>query len=133
MQEILEHIGEKINQIGKASIYSLKMLQNKDIFTVLTVILVAFASFGFGRLSTIEEVETPVIVRQAGEIGQASLGGATSQGAEFVASRNGKKYFLPWCGGASSISPQNKISFGSEEEARKAGYTPAANCPGLSG
>ena len=50
----------------------------------------------------------------------------------FVASKNGKKYFLPWCSGASAISPQNLITFSTEKEARNAGYTPAANCPGLS-
>jgi methylphosphotriester-DNA--protein-cysteine methyltransferase len=38
---------------------------------------------------------------------------------------------LPDCPGAKQISEQNKIWFASIEEAEKAGYKPAGNCPGL--
>jgi hypothetical protein len=48
-----------------------------------------------------------------------------------VASKAGTKYHYPWCPGAKQISPANKITFASIAEARKAGYTPAANCKGL--
>ena len=46
-----------------------------------------------------------------------------------VASKNGTKYYFPWCGGLSRISPQNKVTFASSKEAEQAGYTIAANCP----
>ena len=52
-------------------------------------------------------------------------------GGQVVASKNGGKYHYPWCSGAKQISPQNLITFNSIEEARAAGYTPAANCKGL--
>jgi len=48
-----------------------------------------------------------------------------------VASKNGSKYHLPSCSGAKQINEVNKIVFASAEEARAAGYTPAANCKGL--
>lgn len=132
MQKILEHIREKINR-ARAIPYSLaKTLENKDIFIILTIILVAFASFGLGRLSMREEGKFPVQVLGGNEILKSpNLIKETSQEKNFVASKNGKKYFLEWCSGASTISPQNKITFNSEEEAKQAGYTPAVNCPGL--
>ncbi|MEK7610426.1 MAG: hypothetical protein AAB468_01620 [Patescibacteria group bacterium] len=55
--------------------------------------------------------------------------GATT--GQVVASKKGKKYHLPWCAGAKAIAAANKVTFASAEEARAAGYTPAANCPGL--
>src|SRR3989344_2369822 len=52
-------------------------------------------------------------------------------GGKLVASKNGTKYYFPWCGGASNIAEKNKIWFSSEVEARAKGYQPAANCKGL--
>jgi len=49
----------------------------------------------------------------------------------FVASKKGKVYHFPWCPGAKAIKEDNKIYFSSREEAEKAGYRPAKNCPGL--
>jgi methylphosphotriester-DNA--protein-cysteine methyltransferase len=48
-----------------------------------------------------------------------------------VASKSGKAYHLPWCSGAQRIKEANKIYFASKAEAEQAGYTPAANCPGI--
>lgn len=48
-----------------------------------------------------------------------------------VASKNGSKYHFPWCSGALRIREENKLVFGSREEALEAGYTPASNCKGL--
>lgn len=50
---------------------------------------------------------------------------------QLVASKSGTKYHLPNCPGAKQIKESNKIFFNSVEEATRAGYTPAANCPGL--
>jgi methylphosphotriester-DNA--protein-cysteine methyltransferase len=48
-----------------------------------------------------------------------------------IGSKNGKKYYFPWCGTVKMIKPENQIKFSSIEEARKAGYLPAVNCKGL--
>ena len=53
------------------------------------------------------------------------------KGGQVTASRYGKKYYAPWCGGANRISPRNKIWFKDENTAKQAGYTPAGNCKGL--
>ena len=51
--------------------------------------------------------------------------------AVVVGSKSGTKYHLPTCSGAKRIKPENLISFETIAAAEAAGYTPAANCPGL--
>jgi hypothetical protein len=111
-------------------------------FTIIIVVLVAVASFGLGRWS-LESVgapdrpilvPTPVAVEQVAAVsGPAPTAPATAQRdttqtGNFVASVNGTKFHALDCPGAKQISEQNKIYFQTEEEARSAGYTPAANC-----
>lgn len=55
----------------------------------------------------------------------------TQSGVTVIASRNGTKYHLPNCPGASQIKPENQITFASISLAEAAGYKPASNCPGL--
>lgn len=136
-----------------------------ELYIPIIIILVAFSSFGLGRLSVIHNNKPPIILENnalktesanklspivfGGETSKnlkpvtqaasaASLGSsapksaaATSESGSVVASKNGKKYHFPFCAGARTISPANLITFTSIEEARKAGYTPAANCKGL--
>ena len=49
----------------------------------------------------------------------------------FVASSKGTKYHRIDCSSAKTIKEENRVYFDSEEAARKAGYGPAGNCPGL--
>lgn len=51
-----------------------------------------------------------------------------SQKGDIVASKNGKRYYYPWCGGISRISEKNKIYFASALEAEKFGLTLASGC-----
>jgi len=125
------------------------------------IILVALISFGLGRLSKIREQKTPITIEngismangapQGGndQLGQneasknlAAVGSISSlkdigypstpsTGGKVVASKSGTKYHYPWCAGASKISDKNKVWFTNEDEAKKAGYTPANNCKGL--
>ncbi len=136
-----------IKDIAGKSKYLLKRLENKELFTVLTIILVAFASFGLGRLSKIEESTFPVRVENtaatlessptdeagAGKLFETLVSPekASSKEGAYVASKTGEKYHLPWCSGAQRIKEENKIWFASKEFAEQAGYTPAANCKGL--
>ena len=131
-------------------------LNSRELYTILLILLVGFASFGLGRLSKLQEGETPIRIEQASATVFASLpilGGdkgavmpssvkdeglkikdsplSLSAGGQIVASRSGSKYHYPWCSGAQRISEANKVWFNSIEEARKAGYTPASNCKGL--
>ncbi len=45
---------------------------------------------------------------------------------EYVASKNGKNYYKISC--KNRIKEENKVYFQSEEDAKKAGYTPSVNC-----
>jgi len=106
----------------------------KDLFIVVIIVLIAFSSFGLGRLSKIEEGRVPIMVENLGasvinSVPVDSVNGAVD--GKFVVSKNGTKYHYPWCSGAQRIKEENKIWFNTRAEAESAGYTPAANCKGL--
>lgn len=63
-----------------------------------------------------EAVQTPAILPVGGQV---------------VASKTGKAYYLPWCGGVKRIKDENKVWFDSAQAAQAAGYIPAKNCKGL--
>lgn len=105
----------------------------KQAFIPMIIILVATFSFGLGRLSKIEDSKIPLVVEQevkAQPVVVSEVKGASVTN-RYVASKNGTKYYFPWCSGAKRISPQNLVSFATKEEAKARGLEPAANCPGL--
>lgn len=147
-------IHELSNQIKRVG----ERLNPRECYTILLILLVGFGSFGLGRLSRLQESKSPILMEQTlsasvaavSSVAPSSLftGNDTSgvspvkgrlsegnnpvaPGGALVASKGGTKYHFPWCSGAQRISEANKIWFGSVEEARKAGYTPAGNCKGL--
>lgn len=119
-------------------------LADDALFTGVLVILVGIASFGLGRWSV---VESAVPVQAAGvilsnapksDVPKQEFGSAATSptfpemvALVVVASKSGAKYHLPTCPGAAQIKDSNKITFNTIAEAEAAGYTPAANCPGL--
>ncbi len=139
---------EKIKSASKKGLIKVRnaLGGNSELYTGAIIILVGLSSFGLGRLSVLEEKREPIIIEnnfQRAERPLAPVGGATGsqttlqtagvgssvQGGKLVASKNGTKYYFPWCG--SNIAEKNKVWFNSEAEARAKGYTPAANCKGL--
>lgn len=132
----------------------------QDLFIAAIIFLVGLGSFGLGRLSIIWPQKEPITFTEWGnplegekgalegqngaikggsagpvsgtQPGQstASAVNAITQG-KYVASKNGTVYHYPWCPGAKQIKEENKIYFNTKEEAKKAGYRPAANCDGL--
>ena len=112
---------------------------NRELYLAAVIILVATISFGLGRLSKIREEKTPITIENVATSTEIIANTTNSQRATltvdankiFVASRNGKKYYYGWCASASVIKEQNRIWFSTREEAKKAGYEPAANCKGL--
>jgi hypothetical protein len=135
-----------------------KSLSYRDYFIGVLVVVVAFLSFGLGRLSglavnregvricgvgeespaslpkseapraVITPVTAPTLKASAGEA-PLNTDPVTEEG--YVASKNGTKYHLPWCSGAQRIKEENKIWFKTKAEAQAAGYEPAANCKGI--
>ena len=61
----------------------------------------------------------------------ASAKVVSAEEGQFVASKAGTKYYLPSCAGASNIKEENRVYFVSVAQAQAAGYTAAANCPGI--
>lgn len=127
-----------------------KRLMSDDAFYyALLITLVAIASFGLGRWSVaqnkpITPISAPAMVVRDSERPQAGIQVKkaapsvpeeeevkAAEELQYVASKSGTKYHLLWCPGAKSIKEENKIFFGSKEEAERAGYTPAANCKGI--
>lgn len=114
-------------------------LGREDVLLALLVVAVSLTSFALGRASTTQKqtvfeanpTEEVASVRKATESGQepgVAIPGSVPTERGYVASKNGTKYHLPWCPGASQIKEENKLWFATKEEAEKAGYSPAANC-----
>ncbi len=117
------------------------ILPSGDKLSILTLIILAsVAGFGTMRLWLIWPAKSPIAIEESagfagiGEAVKTRISASTAnqklQG-KYVASKNGKSYHLPWCPGARSIKEENKIWFNSKEEAARAGFKPAGNCPGL--
>ncbi|KKQ35217.1 MAG: Endonuclease I [Candidatus Nomurabacteria bacterium GW2011_GWB1_37_5] len=121
----------------------------KDIYIGSIIILVAFASFGLGRMSkSAENKENVQVMGITAEYTKQtsqphSEQGTTSQAASAInisesniidqlgmifASKRGKKYYLPGCSGGSTIKEENKIYFSTEGEAMNAGYEKSSTC-----
>jgi len=115
----------------------------KHFLNIAIIILIASASFGLGRFSFFKSNKVPVTIQyeKVGDLSQVSDSAPEVKGATatvnnqsdgtVVGSKNSTKYHYPWCSGAKNIAAANLITFTSIDEARKAGYTPAANCKGL--
>jgi len=121
------------------------MLQTPDGKTIALVAVlcsVGAGSFFLGRVSVFEggkdrsatawcalapqEMALPVATDR-----EVATAAATIQTGEYVGSRSGSVYHLPWCSGAQRIAEENKVWFETQEEAEAAGYRAAKNCPGL--
>lgn len=123
------------------------LLMTDRFFIAAVLILVLTTSFFLGRLSVTlgGEGHMPVSIQKmalstssqvAAVVGAAtstkeSEGVAGTTTGAYVGSKKGTKYHLPWCSGAKRITEVNKRWFKDKEEAEKAGYTPAENCPGI--
>lgn len=144
----IEDFNKKIKGLSQAGIANIKAKQVNfwqsvwldDIFIFAIVVMISLLGFVLGRLSAFEGSNVPLEVQKF--VCPVSLSASTSvtnistptqkssQGL-LVASKNGTKYYFPWCTGVSRISETNKVWFNSYEEAQKAGLTPASGCKGL--
>lgn len=131
-------IKEKMEKIKSRVDFEEGLERNPFVFTLLT--LVAIASFGLGRLSGLEAVKREVAIEfPKDEEASAFLAAFATTAPEtlfktsgtYGASKNGTKYYLPSCGGWKRVSVKNQIWFDTKEEAERAGFEPAANCPGI--
>ena len=141
MADSIKEMERKIKGVGEKAH---ALLGHREITLSILIILVALVSFELGYLSHTEAESSfsvlPPLTRElaGGEPHSASysaqtaaLGAVGAVSGSYVASKNGSKYHYPWCSGAKRMKEENKVWFDSAEEALAAGYTPAANCPGL--
>ena len=106
----------------------------KDVFTALIIVFIAIAAFGLGRLSAIYDAREPIVVRGSGlEMARANdinkiEFGLTAQVGEYLASKNGTRYYPLGCVAGDRIAEQNRIWFATVQEAEAAGLTLSASC-----
>ncbi|MEI7719930.1 MAG: hypothetical protein WCI89_01840 [bacterium] len=106
----------------------------------MIVCLVGLGAFGLGRLSDLIENKGRVQVYSAptslsqpatpvsapGKMPTGSTSGDIPH--NFVASKNGSKYYAVGCFGISRIKPENQVWFATATDADAAGYTLASSC-----
>lgn len=106
----------------------------RDLLVMTIVVLASSFSFGLGYLAGTDAGQGSRLAVEALPAPLTPVDPETAVdagGQVVVASKNGTKYYLPTCAGASRIAPANKVWFASVAAAVAAGYTPAANCKGL--
>lgn len=111
----------------------------KKFFLALVIVLVAFLSFGIGRLS-VEGKREPVKIlsqevgsknQEVGNTNQTAavintIQGSTLNEGEVYASSKGTKYYYSYC--KSTVSDKNKVIFSTAKMAESAGYTLSTTC-----
>lgn len=92
-------------------------------------ILVAFLSFGAGKLSEAYRPETPIVFKEAPECSTLTADSATASGKPFdsaqgkvIGNKNSMIYHVPGSASYNKISPENRVYFDTEADAQKAGY-----------
>jgi hypothetical protein len=97
----------------------------RDALVVAVLLLTASASFGLGLLAGRDAAG-----QGSGQAFAAALAApqTASSSCQVFASKNGARYYFPWCSGADRISAANRVTFASPEAATAAGYTLAAHC-----
>jgi len=103
-------------------------LLDDAIFYALLVISVAIVAFLLGRNSLAQMQPQAAGVQISQTVVSEAIQTVPAGSVSVVASRSGTKYHLPTCPGAKQIKESNKIVFASIEQAKAAGYGPAANC-----
>ncbi|PJE74337.1 MAG: hypothetical protein COV01_02460 [Candidatus Taylorbacteria bacterium CG10_big_fil_rev_8_21_14_0_10_41_48] len=127
---------------GKIKRY-IGLLDRKDVYMTIIIALTAISAYILGRLSVLDTSSTSVTIENKAGVfsinqttestikSTATVSDTSKNQGVYVASKSSTKYHLPTCSGAQRIAEANKIWFTSKVEAEKAGYTPAANCPGI--
>ena len=104
----------------------------EEIYVAFLLVIVAFTSFYFGRLSVINEVKADrgevkivsdsSLLKEIGNIDDIVIDG------NFVASINGTKYYPKECTASNRIKEENKVYFNTEKEAISQGYERTSQC-----
>ncbi|MBI5912840.1 hypothetical protein HY839_00135 [Candidatus Azambacteria bacterium] len=138
MQFLYNTVKERIKSIGER--VTGFAVERKEMFAHFAELaLVAAIFFGLGVLYTehMPARTMPLSIElSAQEKGIAAVAAITNKPAihkafssekgEYVASKNGSKYYLTTC--KNTIKEANKVYFNTREDAEKAGFTPSQTC-----
>ena len=112
---------------------------NTDSMFVVVAVFLAVLLAGSGvRLLFLWQARSPITLVEGGAEGVVleedlteTYTAASGLPGLVAASRNGTRYYYPWCGGLNRVKEANKVWFDSEEAAEAAGYIIASGCEGL--
>ena len=95
-------------------------------FYALAIFFISILSVGIVRFYTLREEREPLRFVTGGDkvLNEESVEASVL----LVASKNGTRYYYPWCSGVSRLKEANKIWFRSIKEAEQAGYIIASGC-----
>ncbi|MDO8560811.1 MAG: hypothetical protein Q7R91_01180 [bacterium] len=119
-----------------------------DIYIALLIFFVVISGIGLIHILIIWPEKQPIAIEKDGKIVPVNNYISTNNSGpkpqttgdilqsktilgKYVASKNGKNYYLPSCAGVSRIKEENRIWFATKGEAEHAGLIGAGNCPGL--
>lgn len=130
MRDIITQTKDKIKEFLQ--------LYYEEIGVSLIIVLVALSSYYLGRISVSFESEHPQItieevskVETSSDQARLAPPAGEADSAQVVATKNGKRYYYPWCPTVAKLSDSAKRHFASAAEAMAAGLTPAKNCAGM--
>lgn len=113
------------------------LLDRRGIYGSILLVLTSLICFFLGNMRSAAFSRPPITIRQI-DMPMAPVSTEKEPAkaempalGKYVASKNGKKYYLPTCSGAKSILAANKIWFQTKEEAEKRGYSASATCKAL--
>lgn len=126
------------NLIEKSKLWRQKLALEADpLFVAFLVLLLGLGALGLYELFRLESQKPAIVITRgldqplAARNSQSAISPISSSSAKegkVLASKNGKKFYYPWCSGVSRIKEVNRVYFASANEAQAAGYTQAANC-----
>ena len=119
---------------------STSLLQSQTLLICMIIIISSVLSYLLGQNSQFlaknsESVvfydvpENPLNKKEISNIEDIGIERKVEQNNKTIfASKNGTKYYFPWCSGSSRVKLENRVYYESEESAKKSGKTVAAGC-----
>ncbi len=111
-----------------------KLLVDKEDKIILAIgfVLVAFLSFGAGKLSETYRPQAPIIFKNAPDCPALPVANDTTASSgvvdtaitqgKIIGNKNSKIYHTPGSASYNKISEENRVYFNTEADAEKAGY-----------
>lgn len=100
----------------------------ETVLIIALFVIANIASYMIGSSNNIREIVSPVIITGNVKSYDEAISSLNLSSGLVFASKNGAKFYYDNCSGGKSIKTENKIWFETENEAKAAGYTLAANC-----